>query len=342
MEPLPTLKQEKLSIEVTTRCNIACSYCFARAETSRCSSLSKELVKDIISEAYDAGYRRLHITGGEPLMWDNLFDALDHAFDTGYKTVFLNTNGTLLTEHFTHRLSAYDGLWMSVSLDGQETLHEYLRGEGSYRRAVQGIQNALNAKLRLFIYTLACRSLLSFLPYFTGDMYRFFPGIKAITLIPLFRPRYVDFTLSHELLGVDGFLELVRAAYLLNMAGYPIDFLNEPLVKVVSRKMHMPGTLESSPLYREGSIIVMANRDIRLSHSNRHTFAQYESGMIKKVLSSEDYQKAVAPDVTICPSCKYLELCRENGMNRPSESYGEMSRDMTYCRQILDAIAAGE
>ena len=163
-----------------------------------------------------------------------------------------------------------------------------------------------------------------------------------MTLIPLFRPRDGNFKLSHELLGVDGFLELVRAASLLNMGGYPIDFLNEPLVNVASREMHMPGTLESPPQYREGSMIVMANHDIRLSHSSQHTFAQYESGMIKKVLSSEDYQKTVAPDVTICPSCKYLELCRENGMNRPSESYGEMSRDMTYCRQILDAIAAGE
>ena len=340
MEPLLTLKQEKLSIEVTTRCNINCSHCFARARTSRCSSLSKELVKEIISEGYSAGYRRLHITGGEPLLWESLFDVLDHAFCTGYRTVFLNTNGTLMTKHPARRLSDYDGLWMSVSLDGRKALHEYFRGAGTYGAAVQGIENALNAGIRLFVYTIGCKSMLLCLPYFVRDVYHRFPDIKAVTIIPLFRPGEDHFALSHELVGTDGFLELVRAVFLLNMGGYPIDFLNEPLVNAVSKKMNMPWQLESSPLYREGSIIVMANRDIRLSHSGQHSFLQYKPGAIEKVLTSEKYKEAVKPDSSICPSCKYLELCRKSGMYRPSESYdGVMNRYKPYCRQVLNEIA---
>ena len=46
--------EESLSIEVTTRCNSACSYCFARAGISRESSLPVDLVKEIIAE----GFRR--------------------------------------------------------------------------------------------------------------------------------------------------------------------------------------------------------------------------------------------------------------------------------------------
>ncbi len=75
--------QEKLSIEVTTRCNGSCVHCFARSSISRSSTLPVNLVKEIIVEGDDAGYRHLHITGGEPLLWEGLFETLDHGFKVG-------------------------------------------------------------------------------------------------------------------------------------------------------------------------------------------------------------------------------------------------------------------
>ena len=143
--------KEKLSIEVTTHCNIDCSFCFARAGDAERSSLSTDIVKAIIADGYNTGYRRLHITGGEPLLWEGLFEVLDYAFEMGYKTTFMNTNGTLLKENIVNRLAVYRGLWISVSLDGSEALHEYLRGEGSYRQVIQGIKKALDAGINLFI-----------------------------------------------------------------------------------------------------------------------------------------------------------------------------------------------
>ena len=230
---------------------------------------------------------------------------------------------------------------MSVSLDGHEALHDRFRGKGSHGQVIQGIENALNAGISLFLFTVACKSLLSSLPYFVRDVYRSYPSIKSVTVIPIINTQNGDFFLAHEFIGPNEFLELVRSVSLLNLGGCTVDFLHEPLVNVVSKEMNMPWIHESPPLFRQGSIIVMANRDVRLYHSSRHSFAQYRPGMIEKVLSSEDYQKTVAPDVATCPTCRYVELCRENGMDRPSEPYDELDSDAASCRQILDKIEAG-
>ena len=85
-----------LSLEVTTRCNSTCSHCFVRARTPQRSSLPPDLVKGILHEGYETGYRHLHLTGGEPLLWKGLMDILERAFGMGYETAFLNTNGTVL------------------------------------------------------------------------------------------------------------------------------------------------------------------------------------------------------------------------------------------------------
>lgn len=66
-------------------------------------------------------------------------------------------------------------------------------------------------------------------------------------------------------------------------------------------------------------MVVRANRSLSASHSSQDRFGRYRPGMIQKVLASDAYQEAVGPDETVCRSCKHFEVCRENGMVRPSE-----------------------
>jgi MoaA/NifB/PqqE/SkfB family radical SAM enzyme len=330
--------ERELSIEVTTHCNGACLHCFARAGISEPSTLPVALVKEIVAEGYDAGCRYLHITGGEPLLWEDLFDTLDYAFDLGYQTVFLNTNGTLLTEDVCGRLTAHDGLTLSVSLEGPEALHDRLRGAGSYNRTLTHIENVQEAGIDLFIFTTARKSVLQSLPRFADDLYKRFAGIKYLTLMQLIRVTDDVFDLTKELLEPDDFLKLVWSVSLLNLYGLKIQVLYNPLAGVASKLLKMPWIPQARTLHHDGSIIVMANRDITLSHSSRDSFGKYEPGMIKSVLASDEYRKAVAPDETTCPSCKYAEPCKENGMVRPSEWYRDMHPDVPYCKRVLDRV----
>lgn len=337
-ETAPDIKEEKLGVEVTTRCNSTCIHCFARATISRYSSLPIDVVKEIIAEGYTVGYRHLHITGGEPLLWEGLFEVLDYAFKKGYETISLNTNGILLTQDVGKRLGEYDCLSVSVSLEGPETRHDHLRGQGSYQKAMLGIYNALNSDIELIIFTTASKSLLTELPHFADDLYKTFPAINYLTLIQLIK---VDnnFSLSNELLDPEDFIQLVKVVSLLNLYGLRTIVKNNPLASIVSKLIDMPWLPPARPLYREGSIVVMADRKINFCHSSRYSFGRYEPGMIQKVLDSPQYQKAVAPDKTICTACIYAESCADNNMIRPTEAYWDVSPDLPYCRAVLNCIS---
>lgn len=332
----PGVIEERLGIEVTTHCNINCSHCFARSGFSELSSLSPELVKEILTEGYNIGYRHLHITGGEPLIWPGLFEALDFAYHVGYQTVFLNTNGALLTTDIASRLAAYGDLAISVSLEGTAALHDRLRGEGSYRQTVQGIEKAQEAGIVLSIFTMACKSLLPELLHFAEDIYNKFPNIAELTLIQLI-PVVSDVpTLSAEYLKPEDFLNLLKTVSLLNLLGHRSRFLNNPLANVAAKLLKILWIPLSQPLYSEGRLMVKANRDICLAHSSRYRFGKYESGIIGKVLDSDGYRKAVSSDEKTCQACKYAVNCFKYGMARPTEMYWEIISDEHYCQNVLN------
>ncbi len=330
--------EESLSIEVTNRCNHACSHCFVRATVSECSDLSMDVVKEIIFEGFRLGYRRLHITGGEPLLWKGLFEVVDYAFCSGYKGVFINTNGVLISKNLMERLSGYDGVSISLSLDGPQTLHDSVRGVGAYRQAERGISRALDAGVDLCVFTTVSKSLLAVLPRFVDELYNRFPNISHFSLIQLIRVKDDVYDLSNELLDPRHFLELVRMVSFLNTYGHKTEILNNPLATVVSKLFEIPFIPRTPPLCRPGHLIVMADQNIALSHSMQSIFGRYESGMIERVLSSQDYRMAVAADDAVCPLCGYAEHCNENGMVSPSEWYRDMYPAVPFCKRVLDEV----
>jgi len=225
-----------------------------------------------------------------------------------------------------------------VSLEGSAALHEFLRVGSTYGLVVQGVERVLSAGLNLSIFTTACRSLLPELPRFAEDLFKNYPDIDHLTLIQLVPVKNGSFELSGELLDPQDLLKLVHMVGALNLLGYRTRFLNNPLANVASRLLKVIWVSNSTPLYTEGSIIVMANRDIRLSHSSRHVFGKYASGMIQSVLASEDYLRKVSPDQRTCPSCRHAVLCMKHKMERPTESYWDTQSDTHYCQALLDSI----
>ena len=338
-EICPGVSREALAVEVTTRCNGSCSHCFARSGISRRFSLPVDLVKEIIVEGRDVGYRHLHITGGEPLLWESLFEVLDYGFGLGYETIFMNTNGTLLTKETSKRLADYGGSSISVSLDGPEDLHDRIRGKGSYMKAMRGIENALTGGNDLTVFTTVTKSLLPQLPHFVDNLYDRFPTIDCLILIQLIHITDGAFALREELLEPEDFIRLVRMVALLNIGGLRTIVKKNPLANIVSKLIDMPWVPRVPPLYRDGCMFVMANRCMAVVHSSRISLGRYRPGMIREVLASDRYRKTVAPDQTVCPSCKFAQLCGENGMIRPSQGYGVLYADIPYCMRVLDRVA---
>jgi len=289
----------------------------------------------IIREGYEAGYRQLHITGGEPLLWDGLPGVFEKAFALGYESAFLNTNGTLLTRELSRELAMQGGLAVSISLQGPRRLHDRIRGKGSYDRALKGIDHALSAGLPVHVFTAVGRSLLPDLPRFAGGLFEAFPGIEQFTLIQLIRVPNDDFDLSGEVLRPEDFIRLVRIVSLLNLFGLGVSLLNNPLATVVSTVLKMPWLPPSLSLYRPGSMMITADLDVTVSHSTTERCGVYEPGAIRRILGSKEYRRTASPDQGTCPKCIHFPLCRRAGMMRPSEWCRDMCPEVPYCKRVL-------
>ena len=331
--------RENLSIELTTRCTGACVHCFARAARMDQLDMPRGTALDILTEGREAGFRHLHLTGGEPLLWPWLYEVIDMAFSVGYETVFLNSNGMLLTKQRCARLANYGrGLSLSVSLQGPRQMHERFRGVGSWKRAADGLTRALDAGLDAEVFTAAGKGLLPCLPDFTEFVFRRFPRVRQLTLIQLIRVALDAFDLSGELMDPADFMRFVRTCGFLNLRGFRVHILENPLARVVADALGMPWFPGSLPLSRSGRLVIMADLAMTLSHSSREPVGLYEPGAIQRVLSSEPYARLVAPDEEVCPTCRHFSMCRNNELTRPSEWYRDMHPEVPFCKRVL-AIA---
>ncbi len=333
------MKEENLSIEVTIRCTNNCRHCFARAGRDDAPELSLSDALSAVYEAYELGYRRLHLTGGEPFLWRHLYELLDYAAEKGYESCFINTNGSLVTDEAARRLKGYGmEVSLSISVHGPEDLHDDLCGPGSFRAGTRGIRAALNAGVRVTVFTTARRGLLERLPRFAEDVFTDWAGISELVLIQIIRVAGDARDLASDLLRPEDFLQMVRVVAMLNLYGYRISVLENPLATVAAGLMGMPWLTLAPPLYRSGKIVLMADASLTLAHSSRDSLGTYGPGMLGAVTGSEHYQRMVGPDTDICPACMFHEACIEKGLDRPSEWFRDLDDTVPYCRRVLNSI----
>lgn len=329
----------RLGIEITTRCNCACVYCFAGASHTASAEIPTEIVKDILVQGYQTAYRHLHITGGEPLLYSHIFQVLDDAIELGYETILLNTNGLLLTGSICRKLADYPGLSVTISLEGTEALHERFRGKGSYQKVLNGLENGIAAGLDIIVFTTACKSLLPTLPGFADTLVARFPGILYLTLIRLINTVGDTFPLSAECLAPGDFVDLAKMVALVNLYGLRTRLLNDPLINVVSRMLDMPWVPASQDLSHGDSLMVMVDLSVYSSHTGKDNYGKYAPGSIGKILVSGQYRQTSLPDNHVCPACGYTELCRANGLLRPAKWYTPGRHNSPFCKTVLDLIA---
>jgi radical SAM protein with 4Fe4S-binding SPASM domain len=163
-----------LMVEVTSRCNLACLHCYLGDPPS--SDMEPHLFHRLVDEFEEMGGLRFIVTGGEPLQhprWEELVPALERR---DFRSVLV-TNGLLLSGLSGDLLPFHE---VQVSLDGLEKGHDHLRGEGTFRRALEGLGHALELGKDVSVATVVhSRNLgeLEGLGRLLGDM-----GVMAWTL----------------------------------------------------------------------------------------------------------------------------------------------------------------
>jgi radical SAM protein with 4Fe4S-binding SPASM domain len=98
MEPSPL---RHLFWNVTAACNHRCGICFSASGAERLGELSTDEALALVDQAHEAGVRGFILSGGEPLLRQDMPQILKRMAALGLK-VRVATNGTLLTEEMLH------------------------------------------------------------------------------------------------------------------------------------------------------------------------------------------------------------------------------------------------
>ena len=137
--------------ETTLRCNAKCKHCGSRAGEN--IDIEKELTTDeikrtfkSIADKYDADKIMINVTGGEPLVRNDLFDVMKYATNLGYHWG-ITTNGILINDEIIKKMKETKLSTMSISIDGLEKSHDEFRGiNGAYVKTIQNIEKLKKEK----------------------------------------------------------------------------------------------------------------------------------------------------------------------------------------------------
>jgi radical SAM protein with 4Fe4S-binding SPASM domain len=135
----------------TRRCNLACVHCYAASGASAgADELTTAQAKALIEDLAAWGAPALLLSGGEPLLREDLPDLIACARRAGLRTV-LSTNGTLITRDVAARLADGGVAYVGVSLDAATPeANDRFRGRvGAFEQALAGIRHTRRASLRV-------------------------------------------------------------------------------------------------------------------------------------------------------------------------------------------------
>jgi pyrroloquinoline quinone biosynthesis protein E len=114
-------------LEVTARCNSRCRYCYCW-KTKHTTEITIEDCASLFPQMYSLGVRKLILTGGEPLLRDDLEDIVRLAYANRLHTS-ITTNGLELTAGRLSALIEAGLLGLTLSLDStEEKTYKTLRG----------------------------------------------------------------------------------------------------------------------------------------------------------------------------------------------------------------------
>ncbi len=152
--------------ETTRRCNLNCKHCRAVAENHPYDNeLSTQDSFKLLDQIREVGTPIIILTGGEPLLREDIFDIAAHGTKIGLRMV-MAPNGTLITPKIAERLKESGIKRISVSLDGSTAKsHDDFRGlKNAFNDAIRGIEIAKAAGLEFQINTVITKTNLAEIP----------------------------------------------------------------------------------------------------------------------------------------------------------------------------------
>jgi cyclic pyranopterin phosphate synthase len=139
-----------LRVSITQRCNFRCDYCHKEGEgcsRGECEEMTVDEIVRIVRIAVTLGISRIKLTGGEPLMREDLCDIVQGiAAIPGLKDLSMTTNGSMLAPE-AERLHACGLRRVNISLPTLNPEAYVKLTDGNLDNTLDGIKAAVKAGL---------------------------------------------------------------------------------------------------------------------------------------------------------------------------------------------------
>lgn len=276
---------------ITNRCNSKCRMCDIPSNSME--ELSTSEWKKVIKETSLIGAETVVFSGGEPLLREDIFELISFARNN-HINACLTTNGLLIDDGLAHRLSVSGIGIVNISVEGPEDVHDYLRGKGTFKRALFALENLRRYNVESTVAVMVSRYNYEQLPFIVGLAKEY--GATTVRFQPFSRifiedgKREKDFLIETE--DVDRLKDIIESVIKLcaryGIATSPVSYLRKiPLYLSGERVFPQNGCnalWTSLPVNARGDLFpcwVVTDRDkvignvaenglFRLWASNRH------------------------------------------------------------------------
>ena len=234
-------------------CNLKCEMCNHWRET-REPPVSAERFREVISELAELGTKKIHISGGEPMLRPQIPEFVEHASSLDIK-VTMTTNGTLITKEKAKRLVEGGLRGVNISIDSPiRKMHEKIRGvEGSFKLTTKAVElfrrYKHKGKLTIRINTVVSRT-----------------NYQTLDTLP---------DLAHQL-GADG-INLIpvddHCGEILSMRKKDIALFNEEIGPRIAERALALGLIVSD---EDAFPFGRSESEVRLGRAGRYAFGYYD------------------------------------------------------------------
>lgn len=127
---------------INSQCNLKCKHCYSNsAAEEKKETLTTEAAFNLIEQLADFKVPVLLMSGGEPLLRDDLYLLIAKAKKLGLRVV-ISSNGTQITPQVAVKLKKLGVSYVGISLDGLAEVNDDFRGKkGAFTAALNGIRN---------------------------------------------------------------------------------------------------------------------------------------------------------------------------------------------------------
>ena len=132
-------------IEVTSRCNLSCAFCFANAGGSGTDDPDLSRLRALYESVLAGGYLcNVQLSGGEPTLRDDLPEIVALGRSMGFEFIQVNTNGIRFATdlHYVEKLKNAGLASVFLQFDGtHDSIYQALRGRNLFETKAQAIRN---------------------------------------------------------------------------------------------------------------------------------------------------------------------------------------------------------